>query len=152
MGEEKNNLIKYQLRAIETAKFNLAIPQIKLEEGQIAEINYHINPAVKYIVKDDLILITISVRGYVKQTDQTLLDAENVFVYYAINLKDHLELSEKEKTYKFKNVVDEGLIITLIGLSVSTMRGIIFEKSKGTILQFSPMPIINPSTFIKKKD
>jgi hypothetical protein len=77
------------------------------------------------------------------------METQLVFVYHAVNLKSFLA-STPEKTYKFSDPKNEGLLVTIIGISLSTARGIIFEKLKGTVLDGRIIPIVDPSTFLQK--
>ncbi|MBN8692611.1 MAG: hypothetical protein J0L69_05410 [Bacteroidetes bacterium] len=148
---EEKKLIKYSLKAIEDIKFNFQQPKIPVKEGELVKVNYTITPNVKFSVKESIILVRINVIGTVSNTNETVLDTENLFVFGIENLNEYLETNEKSKEYKFKNPNDEGILITFVSISTSTMRGIIFSKTTGTLLQINPLPIVNPSGFFKKK-
>jgi len=44
--------------------------------------------------------------------------------------------------------IDESLEITLVSLTISTARGILFEKSKGTLFSNFVLPLINPGEVV----
>jgi hypothetical protein len=144
----ENKVINYGLKEIQTIKYNFNSPEKKIT-NQTIEFNFNILPTIKYLTEKDYILVTINVSVVIKETEEEILNTETVFVYHAIDLKDFLVLKKDENTWSFKDSKNEGLLVTLISVSLSTMRGIIFEKAQGTILANSPIPIMNPSQFVK---
>lgn len=149
-----NNLIQYRLKEILDHRFNYTAPiRNYTTKNEIVEltINHTITPAIKYNIETNDIIVVIKIRAYIKETDETIVEAENAFIYHAIDLKKFLEYNQDKKTWKFHDVKNEALITTLIGISLSTMRGILYERSKGTVLERAPIPIMNPATFIKSQ-
>ncbi|MGD2034170.1 MAG: hypothetical protein PVF73_03880 [Bacteroidales bacterium] len=47
--------------------------------------------------------------------------------------------------------IDERFETTLVSITISTARGVLFEKSKGTLFSSFVMPIINPTEVILSK-
>lgn len=148
---EEKRLIKYSLKAIEDIKFNFQQPKTTVKEGEPIKVNYTITPKIKFSVKESVILVKINIIGTVSNTNETILDTENLFVFGIENLNEYLIYNEKTKEYKFATPQDEGILVTFVSISISTMRGIIFSKTTGTILQINPVPIVNPSSFFKNK-
>jgi hypothetical protein len=151
---QSKGLIKYRLREIITRRhsfYGITNSANDTDELVKISINHKIIPTVNYNIKDDLILITIFVEAFRKETQEVVLDIETVFVFHAVDLKNYIApQDEKTNKYKFINDKDEALITLLIGISLSTMRGIVHEKSRGTIIENIPIPILNPASFIKK--
>jgi len=54
----------------------------------------------------------------------------------------------KDEEYK----IPDGLIVTLFSISYSTLRGIIYEKGRGTILERIITPIIDPKIVLQKNE
>ena len=92
----------------------------------------------------------MQIRAAINETKEEVLSIETLFFYKAENLNNYIT-EDKEKGWKFKDKRHLGLLTTLIGISISTMRGIMIEKSKGTLLDGKMLPIINPNTFIKNQ-
>ncbi len=145
---DENKMIKYGLKEIQTIKYSFINP-VKKITNELVEFNFNILPTIKYLVEKDFILVTMNVNVLIKETQEEILIAETVFIYHALDLKNFLIHIKDGNTWSFKDQKNEGLLIALISVSLSTMRGIIFEKSQGTILGNSPMPIMNPSQFLK---
>lgn len=145
---EGQKLIKYNIKTIQTNYFNFSMPKVAFDPKNYNSL-YNINPTFKYNLKENLIIIHIQVKGFLKETNEMLLDTQTAFVYNVENLKDHLE-ETPEKKFKFKDPKDEGLLVTLIGISVSTTRGIVLEKLRGSVLDGRVIPVVNPSLFLAK--
>lgn len=147
----KSDNIKYKLQAIKTVNFSFSLPLKNIDKKTSFDIEYNVSPSVKFNISNDLILVIVKIKGRIKQTEEEVLYAENSFVYHASNLKTYLVKTEKSKTWKFIDARHDELITLLIGISVSTMRGVVYEKTKGTIFQNTPIPILDPSKFSSKK-
>jgi hypothetical protein len=149
---EKLEPIKYGLKSIETTNFVIKNPTQKIESLKKLEIDFDVNPVVKYNIAQDCILILVEIKGLIKETQEEILHIKTAFVYHAIDLKKYMEEIEKTNVWKFLDSRNNALLVTLIGVSLSTMRGILFEKTRGTILEKFNLPIMNPSDFVKLKD
>jgi len=148
-SEEKTNTeISYGLNAIHTSKFSISLPKIKYNISGKELLDYSINPIVKFNVEKSLIVITIEVFAIIKETKERIMDAEIVFFYNAKDLKNYVVFNE-EKKWSFINSKDIGLTVVLIGISFSTMRGILLERCRGTVLEAHPLPIVDPKIFLE---
>lgn len=150
-NKENKKLISYSLSGIKSNRFNFSTPKGKFVVEEV-KIDYTINPTIKYNIEEDLIFIIINVIAKINDTEEIILDSENTFIYHAKDLKTFMEPLEDTKSWKFKDQKDEGLIVTILGISISTLRGILYEKSRGTILELKLIPIVNPSVFIKTEN
>lgn len=61
------------------------------------------------------------------------------------------EIPNIEKVLNDEKKLPMDLIATLMGVLLSTTRGFLILKSKGTILQGSIIPVINPSEFFNQQ-
>ncbi|OMP81225.1 hypothetical protein [[Flexibacter] sp. ATCC 35208] len=66
------------------------------------------------------------------------------FVFHVDNLEELVEFDEEKKIV----VADGDLGITLAGIAYSTARGIIFDKTQGTLLKGLILPIISPNQLL----
>ena len=62
-----------------------------------------------------------------------------------LNLKLNVFLKKVENRFDIPN----GLLVNIATLSVSTVRGILFEKLKGTIVEKEVYPLIDITTMFK---
>jgi hypothetical protein len=153
--QEEHEPIKYKLKEILLNKFSFLTPIQNDPIGTVVEIpiNYSVSPRINFNVESELIVVTMSIQAIKDGANEAIMSIENVFVYNAFDLKKYIVLEdEKINEYKFKNEKDESLLTILIGISLSTMRGIIYEKTSGTLLQNAPLPIMDPSVFVRKKN
>lgn len=144
----ESSKIRYGLNLIQTRNFNLSLPQKKFDTTSYF-IDYNINPIIKYNTKDDLVLVTITIVGSIKETLESIFNIETTFVFHVIDLKKLL-VTAANSSMKFKDPKNESLIPTLIGVSLSTMRGIVYEKTKGSALDGKHIPLVDPTVFYNK--
>ncbi|MEO6302142.1 MAG: hypothetical protein ABIP51_03110 [Bacteroidia bacterium] len=149
---QPTNLIEYALKSIQVNRYAYTLPKIKIVNVDNILFDYNITPVIRYNIKESLILVFIKSEIVVKETKEKIVDSEFVFVYSTKNLESFMESTPDEQIWKFKDPKNEGLIVTLIGVSLSTTRGMLFEKTRGTIAEGAPLPIMNPQTFIKKAE
>lgn len=72
-----------------------------------------------------------------------LLDFDGSFEYEIANFKDNVTIKGK------KLIVDNNLMATLLGISISTARGIIVAKSAGGFINKFYLPIFNPMEIVR---
>jgi hypothetical protein len=61
-------------------------------------------------------------------------------VYHVENLEDFIDLQESEQP----PILDSLMNATLIGIAFSTVRGIIFSRTQGTLLNTVILPVVDP--------
>ena len=150
-NKENKALISYALSGIQTNRFNFSSPKINIPFDEV-NVDYNINPIIKYDIKEDLILLIINVKAKITGTEENILDSETTFIYHAKDLKTFMEPLEDTNTWKFKDAKDDGLVVAILGISISTLRGMLYEKSRGTILELKLLPIVNPASFFVKNN
>jgi hypothetical protein len=141
--------ISYKLLNINTYKFIFSFPPKILEDGANELVNFSFDPKIMFNIKEDFILIKFTIKANIKQNEEYIMEIETNFIFKVENLKDYVVT--KKTTTEFKDEKDLPFLASIIGLSYSTMRGIILEKCKGTILEQNILPAINPMTFINSK-
>ena len=72
------------------------------------------------------------------------MNTSTMFVFMINNIESVVK-HEKGSTQ-----IDNNVLVILLNISISTLRGIIFEKTKGTVLQKEFLPIINPKMLLEK--
>jgi hypothetical protein len=78
--------------------------------------------------------------------DITLFELKEIMDYNVKNLSD---LFTVRSPSDFD--IDLNLEVTLVGIAISTFRGILHEKTKGTIYNQYILPVVNPMDFILSK-
>lgn len=132
-------------------KFNYGITTIPFEH-KAGAINYNVDPAVGFNLEMNQANVDIEIIAKVVSTDEEFFTCAIAFIYGIPDLKNIIEINT-ENIIIFKNKALEGYVVqSLIGVSYSTLRGIIMEKCSGTILQTNLLPVINPATFLRKQE
>jgi len=117
---------------------------------QKGKIPFNINVAHKTMhnLKEERIKIGLLID---LETDKSDGDGANAH----FNIDFHFQIEELKKYYKFnenKNPVFSGLLIaTLLGLSFSTARGIIYERLSNTNMQGIILPIVSPQKMLSQQ-
>ncbi len=92
--------------------------------------------------------IKILLLGTIKETEEEILTSQVTFTY---NIKELVDIVKIDDNSHEMSIPDEFLEV-LISLSVSTFRGIIYEKNMGTLIQNEIIPIVDTKSMIKNMD
>ncbi len=117
---------------------------------QKGKISFNINVAHKTMhnLKEERIKIGLLID---LETDKS--DNEGANAHF--NIDFHFQIEELKKHFKLnenKNPVFSGLLIaTLLGLSFSTARGIIYERLSNTNMQGIILPIVSPQKMLSQQ-
>ena len=141
MKEEKINTDKLHL-------FHIDLIESSIKDlPQKGKISFNINVAhnTMHNLKEKRIKIGLLID---LETDKPDGDGANAH----FNIDFHFQIEELKKHYKLnetKNPVFSGLLIaTLLGLSFSTARGIIYERLSNTNMQGIILPIVSPQKML----
>ena len=107
-------------------------------------INFNTNFNFQVKQEKNLLICIISLNLSIIETGESYCDLviENEF-----EIKQLSKILIKNKAKEFNVPVE--ILRTLVSMSSSTMRGILYEKSKGTMIQNEIYPIFDPSKIIK---
>jgi hypothetical protein len=86
----------------------------------------------------------------VKETKELIMEMETTFTYLIPDLKKHIKTTKNKEGKDVTEFIDprnKGLIILLLGVSYSTMRGMVYERNRGTFLESVYLPIVDPNIF-----
>ena len=135
----KNIDLRFKLKNIEILKtqINTAQPEFKANEFQFTiHLETKIEPADK--------LILIGVNADIKADNKPeLLGSFGAACSFEIENFAEIFFKTSENAYNIPNDV----IVTLISLSISTLRGIMFDQLRGTYLHNAFLPILDPKEF-----
>jgi hypothetical protein len=147
---EKPNPISYKLRGFATPQFSYTHPSGHFNLNEPDFVSFYANPQIGYQVENKTIVVDFSIDISLKNTEEKVAHIQTLFHYQVDNLNECIEVNG--------NVIKDThpdfgkFLITITGASYSTMRGIISEKFRGTILDRALLPIIDPSQFFKPPD
>lgn len=134
--------IKFQIKGIELLDLNIAPPKAPLNGEVIFKFN--INIEVKIVNENSLVMAIVSV---------DILDNVNVDKYGSIKVncifwvENFASFLDSET-----NKVDfpKQFITSINSISISTIRGVMFDQFRGTFLHNAILPIIDPSFLAKE--
>lgn len=114
--------------------------------NKLSGYNFDYRAQTKANVENNLIFIElivgISGRGVDKEKEEDVKvgSFEFAFAYRVDNLDEMIQVEDTHKR------LDKTLHMSLLGITLSTTRGIILEKTANTILDKAYLPIVNPAT------
>lgn len=113
------------------------------------QIDYSVSPHITTNKELDSVLIKLVVEGVLMGTADRVILLESVLVFKLKDLKAIVKIENGISVFP-ENF--HPLLVTFISISISTTRGILHEKLKGTVYQNKFLPIVDPNTFFKKID
>jgi hypothetical protein len=111
----------------------LTSPDFKIEETKI-EIGFKSD----FKADNNIFILHLSVIYKISDTKIVEITTASTF-----NVKALKKVISIEEDNKFQD--KSGLVPTLLGIAIGTMRGILFAKTVGTKLSEYPLPLINPT-------
>ena len=137
----------FAIQGIFVNNFHIRIPKITYDVRK-CEITYNVSPLIKYKIQDDLALIKSELKGDIHETNEIILEAEVAFTSKVHDLNKLMTEVDKDK-WDFIDQKNKGILTSLLSVSLSTLRGIVFERVKGTIMDGKFIPVVNPNIFFK---
>lgn len=137
-----NQEIKFQIRNIELVDFSLNHPLQPLI--QETKYKFNINIEQKFIEQQNLVAIMTTVNMIHEEDQQVHGSIKTNCLYLIDNLAQYI--NEEIKSVELPDQFNT----TLISISLSTTRGIMFSQFKGTFLHNTILPIVNPTEFRKE--
>lgn len=134
--------ISFKLETVSVLSFSVRNEvQIKNEKNIVFEIGV----ANKTNTLKSIVEIIILVKVYSDNSKKNEIGELRTLNTYKV--KDLKKLIKSENN---KIELPKVLLASIIGISVSTARGILIAKSAGTILSKAVIPVINPTELIEK--
>lgn len=135
MPEEKNDLMSFQLRAIELHERSLAKPA-----SGFTVTNFHFNIHIESNVDDTQKIVLVLTKVKIFADDQTT-ELGSLTSACIFSLGNFDEAVKRQPSDSFE--LPEELSEILNGVALSTTRGILFSEFKGTLLHHAFLPIID---------
>jgi hypothetical protein len=143
-SKDKNKSFSLRYKNIRVLKYSQFDLIKDFDEKCKTLINYQSNFNFKITSKENIISCFINIEMIVVETEELFseLKIENIF--------DIENLSEVIIVDNEKMRVPDALIQTIASLSISTARGVLSEKLKGTFAQNEVYPIVDLASLFKK--
>lgn len=138
--------------AEEIELFHIDIIKSEIKEaGKITNPDYNLNVAHKtsHNLQDERVRIKLLIHLANKQTEAGKNEAsfEIDFHFKIKNLDNFFSFKEESKIPIFA----ANLIATLLGISFSTVRGLLYERLANTNFQGVILPVVSPGKMLKTK-
>lgn len=143
MPEEKKIVINFGIKEIKTLRFSLN-DFADAESIKNENVHFQILPATFVKYEEKIIGFDIIINVYIQREIKNIVVCELIVrVSFIINnLNEIVPESDKHAPN-----LPEHFMQTLLSISLSTCRGILFSKTEGSILNKFYLPILNPARF-----
>lgn len=131
---------------IEVSKFSQFDLKAEFDKEAKPLVNFNSNFQFKVLPDEERMNCIVSVIVSIIETGEPLCELN---VKNAFDVKSLAKIVKTKKNGEFDVPTD--ILSTIVSLSISTVRGILHEKLKGTIIQGEVYPLINPSAIFGKK-
>ena len=146
MATKKEPLnISFKINSIELTSQSISVsPDTVID---INDLNYNIGIQILYDITSGYIKIspTISICSKNDSSEYGKLSID--CFYEIIDFKEVIPLNENNSP-----IIPIPFLHTLISISLSTSRGIMYSSFRGTFLQKAILPIVDPTSFIQNPD
>ncbi|RCW89788.1 hypothetical protein [Winogradskyella arenosi] len=148
MDKENKKLdIDIRYANINVSKFSQFDLKDEFDKESKPLVNFNSNFQFKVFPDKEMITCIVSVNVSIIETGESFCE---------LNVENEFEIKPLAKIVKIeaedKHNVPTEILRTIVSLSVSTVRGILYEKSKGSIIQGEVYPLINPMSLFEKKN
>ena len=148
--QKKEEQIQIQLKlkkVLETGYFFDSALLSSFINLDLLKINIEFGFKIDVDISTNLFILHVLVRyQYPKENElEKILELTSSNYFEIENLDNLIEMSNDEGIKDKANILP-----TLLGFSISTLRGILVVKTAGTVLADYPLPIVNPTDICKK--
>jgi hypothetical protein len=138
----------FRLLDIIVPHFSFSTPKnFKIPEPEY-QYTIEIGSGIHFDEGKKLIVITLNFRIYTNSKKESLLS--ELITQFLYEIENFNEVIKKEKSNEF--TAPDVLLHTLLGISVSTTRGIFMERNSGNFLNKVFIPIVKPADLINKNN
>jgi len=131
--------IRFRLAEVNTYYFQQNPPLKPFDQNNPSLIDYNLNFALPNKIEDNRVSIICKIEALIKETLERIGEIQTEFKFEIDSINDKpIKSSEKIG-------IPQDIITTFVSITISTMRGIMIEKFRGTLLQHQLLPVINPT-------
>ncbi len=142
MKEQKKTGINFGIKEIKTIRFSFNdIPDS--DSIKTHDVQFQILPASFFNYEENIVGFDIILTAYIKVKQNKSVCELITRVSFIVNNLKEIVPEENKNTPK----LPDQFIQTLLSISLSTTRGILFAKTEGSNLNKYYLPILNPANF-----
>ncbi|MDZ7757636.1 hypothetical protein [Rhodohalobacter sp.] len=143
MAEEKN--VRFKISKLEDLGYTFQKPE---ESIPTERINFSMETNIDFNPKSEKFAFILKPRFTTGKKNPRLI-AELIFmVEFEFHELGTVLKKEDEETF----TLPDQLVVTLFSISYSTMRGVFYEKSRGTMAERLILPVIDPAGILQKNE
>lgn len=144
--ENRNITFNLRFTDIKVSKYSLFDLEKDFKKDNEPLVEFQSNFQFRVIESEEKLACLVTIKLVIIETREEFaeLKVENIFEIKPF--KDVIK-SKSEDSYD----IPDTILHNLISLSVSTVRGILSEKLKGTVAQNEVYPLVDPSSLFKGK-
>lgn len=142
----ENTIISYKLNNISIRRFSLIEPALDItSDFNLKNLNLAFNLSYAILKEQNIFQTQLTVVNNYMLNNRNIKLIELVLVcdFEIKNLSSFIKINNK------KFILPDDLLKTLIDLTYSTARGIIFSKTQGSFLNQFILPVIDPKALIQ---
>jgi hypothetical protein len=132
--------IKFQLEGIEILEVNLKHPEVALPVPRKYNFNTKIKTALNPAQKQFHVIPEVTV---IYDEDKSVHASIKVALTFEI---DNFADFKSDEGFDFP----DQFLVSMVSISISTLRGIMYSQFRGTFLNNTILPIIDPKSFVKE--
>ena len=142
MPEQKKIGINFGIKEIKTIRFTLNnVPESETIKNE--DVHFQILPASFVNYEEKIIGFDIILTVYIQKKVKNIVCELITRVSFIVN-NLHDVIPEEDKN---ASKLPDHFMQTLLSISLSTTRGILFSKTEGSVLNRFYLPILNPAGF-----
>ena len=144
--DNKNITLNLRFAEIKVTKYSQYDLEKDFKKDEKPFVEFQSSFNFKVLEKEERLSCLVTVAIIIIETKEEFaeLKVENIFELKPF--KDVIK-SKSENSYD----IPDAILHNLVSLSISTVRGILSEKLKGTIVQNEVYPLIDPTSLFKNK-
>jgi hypothetical protein len=134
--------ISFGIKEIKTLKFNLSnLPEVSNISKD--KFKFEVFPATFIGYEESIIGFDVIIHIFIEEPSRKdICELIVRIIYDVINLHEIVPAESKASPQ-----IPEGFMHTLLSISLSTSRGVLFAKTEGSVLNGVSLPILNPLGF-----
>ena len=142
--ENKDEIqVQVKISSIEILKFFF----ISIDKIENQKLEYNTNFSIKVFDNSDEIGIFSSVKIRITEQDNHFVELETLLKF---GLKPFSDIIRKKDDNSYQ--ISDALMVNLTDIVIGTIRGILFEKLRGTLPQSEIFPLVNAQQLVKSQN
>lgn len=143
--EESNNIL-INIKEINETSFILRQLPLPIEEIQFGKnLSFGLGLGFKINLDIEELRLSFSITYKVDKFENHVVELTSEIVF---EIKDLAKVASSEKDGQYQ--INDDFLVTLVGISIGTTRGMLAANTKGSPLAKFPLPILNPKELLEQ--